>query len=43
MMAELQVEFDFDFEWDVETYGELLKVGGGKERMRAYFNRQGLS
>jgi len=20
--------------WDVDTYGELLKIGGGKERMR---------
>jgi hypothetical protein len=20
-------------EWDVEEYGELLKIGGGKERM----------
>jgi len=24
-------------EWDNETYGRLLKIGGGKERMRAYF------
>jgi HAD superfamily hydrolase (TIGR01509 family) len=29
-------EFDLDIEWDVETYGGLLKVGGGKERMRHY-------
>ncbi len=28
-------------EWDVEVYGELLKVAGGKERMRHYFNRNG--
>jgi len=28
-------------EWDVATYGELLKVSGGKERMRAFFDRQG--
>ena len=27
-------EFELDIEWDVETYGGLLKVGGGKERMR---------
>jgi len=28
-------------EWDVATYGELLKVAGGKERMRHYFNEVG--
>jgi HAD superfamily hydrolase (TIGR01509 family) len=28
-------------EWDVELYGELLKVAGGKERMRHYFNENG--
>ncbi|KAG0482215.1 hypothetical protein HPP92_010299 [Vanilla planifolia] len=27
--------------WDVELYGELLKIGGGKERMTAYFNETG--
>ncbi|TJX49676.1 HAD family hydrolase, partial [Soehngenia saccharolytica] len=27
--------------WDVELYGELLKIGGGKERMTAYFNKTG--
>lgn len=26
-----------DHEWDVDTYGELLKIGGGKERMLHYF------
>jgi len=30
-----------DAEWDVPLYGELLKVAGGKERMRAYFDRFG--
>jgi HAD superfamily hydrolase (TIGR01509 family) len=25
------------FEWSVEEYGELLKIAGGKERMRSYF------
>jgi HAD superfamily hydrolase (TIGR01509 family) len=25
-------------EWGVEEYGELLKIGGGKERMTHYFN-----
>lgn len=24
-------------EWDVELYGELLEIGGGKERMTKYF------
>ena len=31
----------YDFEWDVPLYGELLKVAGGKERMRAYFDQYG--
>jgi len=30
-----------DVEWDVALYGELLKVAGGKERMRHYFETQG--
>jgi hypothetical protein len=28
-------------DWNVELYGELLKIGGGKERMTAYFNKFG--
>ncbi|KAL3698079.1 hypothetical protein R1sor_012155 [Riccia sorocarpa] len=28
-------------DWDVELYGELLKIGGGKERMTHYFNKVG--
>ena len=28
-------------EWDVALYGELLKIAGGKERMRAYFDDDG--
>ncbi len=36
-------EFELDIGWDIETYGELLKVGGGKERMRHYFYREGLA
>lgn len=28
-------------EWDEEIYGELLKVAGGKERMRHYFDNYG--
>jgi len=35
-------ESGYDFEWDVETYGELLKVSGGKERMRHYFTQKGI-
>jgi len=31
----------FDFRWDVETYGRLLKVSGGKERMRHYLHTEG--
>ena len=30
-----------DVEWDVPLYGELLLVGGGKERMRHYFDTYG--
>jgi len=30
-----------DVVWDVELYGKLLKVGGGKERMTAYFQEVG--
>ena len=32
---------DIDAEWDVELYGELLKIAGGKERMTHYFNQRG--
>ena len=32
-------EKGFDHEWGVEQYGELLKIGGGKERMTHYFNQ----
>ena len=34
-------EFGIDAEWDVELYGRLLLVAGGKERMRAYFDEFG--
>lgn len=27
-----------DIEWDVAEYGELLRIGGGKERLRAWFD-----
>lgn len=30
-----------DVSWDVGLYGELLKVAGGKERIRAYFESAG--
>jgi HAD superfamily hydrolase (TIGR01509 family) len=30
-----------DVEWDVALYGELLKVAGGKERMKHYFDNAG--
>jgi HAD superfamily hydrolase (TIGR01509 family) len=29
----------YGFEWDVALYKELLKVGGGKERMKHYFEQ----
>jgi HAD superfamily hydrolase (TIGR01509 family) len=28
-------------EWSIELYGELLKIAGGKERMKHYFDRNG--
>jgi HAD superfamily hydrolase (TIGR01509 family) len=28
-------------EWDVELYGDLLKIAGGKERMTHYFDQRG--
>ena len=31
----------FDFQWSVKLYGELLRVAGGKERMRHYFDTAG--
>lgn len=30
-----------DTEWDVERYGKLLHVGGGKERMKAHWDEVG--
>jgi HAD superfamily hydrolase (TIGR01509 family) len=30
-----------DIVWDVETYGRLLRIAGGKERMRHYFDEAG--
>ena len=34
-------EFGFDFEWDVNYYHELLRVAGGKERMRHHLYTKG--
>ncbi len=34
-------EFGFNFSWSVEEYHKLLQVGGGKERMKHYFNTVG--
>ncbi len=35
-------EFGLDVEWSVEEYHELLRVGGGKERMTHYLQTRGL-
>lgn len=34
-------EVGLDLEWDVDLYGELVKISGGKERMRHYFDQNG--
>jgi HAD superfamily hydrolase (TIGR01509 family) len=34
-------QMGIDAEWNVELYGRLLLVAGGKERMRAYFDEFG--
>lgn len=34
-------ELGLDTEWDVDRYGKLLEVGGGKERMTAHWNEVG--
>ena len=34
-------ELGVDAEWDVARYAELLKIAGGKERMRHYFDGRG--
>jgi len=36
-------EFGFQDEWSVEQYHELLQVGGGKERMKHYWETHGFS
>ena len=35
-------EFGLPMTWNAEVYGELIHVGGGKERMRAYITREGI-
>lgn len=34
-------EKELDADWDAELYGELLKTGGGKERMTRFWNEVG--
>ena len=34
-------EFGFPVDWDVEYYGQLLKVSGGKERMKHHLETKG--
>ena len=34
-------EFGFPVHWDVDYYGELLKISGGKERMRHHLQTRG--
>jgi HAD superfamily hydrolase (TIGR01509 family) len=34
-------EFDFPVHWGVDYYGELLKISGGKERMRHHLQTKG--
>ena len=33
-------QLSIDATWDVELYGELLRIGGGKERMTHYFSQR---
>eukprot|EP00871_Galdieria_phlegrea_P001717 jgi/Galph1/2546/GphlegSOOS_G1229.1 len=33
--------FQLNTHWDVDTYGRLLKIGGGKERLAAYWDEVG--
>jgi HAD superfamily hydrolase (TIGR01509 family) len=36
-------EYGFSDEWDVDYYHELLRIGGGKERMRHHWETRGFS
>jgi hypothetical protein len=31
------INSELDHTWDVDLYGKLLEIGGGKERMTKYF------
>jgi HAD superfamily hydrolase (TIGR01509 family) len=35
-------EFGLPFEWDIETYGDLLKIAGGKERLKHFLHTRGM-
>lgn len=35
-------EFGLNIEWDVKTYGELLKIAGGKERLKYFIHTYGI-
>ncbi|MBS0298485.1 MAG: HAD-IA family hydrolase [Proteobacteria bacterium] len=32
-------QFDLDWDWDIDLYGELLQITGGKERIRFYLEK----
>ena len=32
-------QMGYKFQWDVDLYGQLLKIAGGKERMKYYFDK----
>jgi beta-phosphoglucomutase-like phosphatase (HAD superfamily) len=32
-------QFDLDWNWDIDLYGELLQITGGKERIRFYLDK----
>ena len=32
-------QFHLDWDWDIDLYGELLQITGGKERIRYYMER----
>ncbi|MBS0425090.1 MAG: HAD family hydrolase [Proteobacteria bacterium] len=32
-------QFDLDWNWDIDLYGELLQITGGKERIRFYLEK----
>ena len=32
-------QMGYKFQWDVDLYGQLLKIAGGKERMKYYFDQ----